>query len=181
MVTTTRRVTVEEFERGPYHDQWELVDGVPIKMSPVGGRSSRVASRISRALSNFVLPRHLGEMYAADCGYVLFPDRATVRAPDASFVRAGRLTEQAEVGFLRLVPDLAVEVLSPTDERAEVAAKIADYLAAGVPVVWVVDPATRTTTIYRPAQEPAVFGADEPLDAAPALPDFRMTLAEMLA
>ena len=86
-----------------------------------------------------------------ECGFVLSEDPSTVRIPDVSFVaRANMPGDRLPSGYFRGGPDLAVEVVSPHDKARELAKKIADYLAAGTPQVWVVEPNTRTVAVYRP-------------------------------
>ena len=131
-MATTKLMTVEEFEQLALDGRYELIDGEVVEMPPSGGVSSSSGVRISTHLSNHVAPRSLGTVYGADGGFVLFPDRQMVRVPDVAFVRAERLPATVDQdGFLRLAPDLAVEVLSPSDRRAEVEANPSqwhDYL-----------------------------------------------------
>ena len=75
-------------------------------------------------------------------------------------------------------PVLAVEILSPNDTQKEVHAKIADYLASGVAVVWVVDPIFQTVTVYRPQQKTAFFTDADELTAEPELPGFRARVSQ---
>jgi hypothetical protein len=109
----------------------------------------------------------------------------TVRAPDASFVRAEVLGGEVPIGFLRCAPDLAVEVLSPDDRPGELAERMADYVAAGTRCIWVVDADARTVTVHRPGEPPLVVHADvdaaTSLDGAPVLPGFALPLAPLFA
>jgi len=83
--------------------------------------------------------------------------------------------------FADFPPDLAVEVLSPEDTASEVTRKVEEYLAAGVPLVWVADPATQTVTVYRSLQDVKVLTSGQDLDASPVLPGFRASIAEIFA
>jgi Uma2 family endonuclease len=83
--------------------------------------------------------------------------------------------------FVPLAPDLAVEVLSPSDRMADALAKIAMYLDAGVRLVWLVDPASQTVTIFRPDAIPARLGAGEILDGGNVLPGFTVPVTEIFA
>src|SRR5215211_1901788 len=89
-MVATRPITIEEFEASPREGRWELIDGDPVEMTPSADESSSVGAKIIALLGSFVRPRGLGRLYGADGGFILFPDRATVRVPDAAFVRAER-------------------------------------------------------------------------------------------
>ena len=181
MATTTTRWTVDELERSSLAGHYELIDGELVEMSPSGRRASRVGVAFARILGNHVVPRGLGEVFGADGGFVLFPGRELLRVPDASFVRADRLVGQTDDGFLRLAPDLTVEVVSPTDRPGEVAAKVAEYLAAGVRLVWVAEPPTRTVTVHALGLAPRTLGEADELDGGDVLPGFRVNVADLFA
>jgi Uma2 family endonuclease len=103
-----------------------------------------------------------------------------VRAPDVAFVRADRMpTGRALRAFLPLAPDLAVEVLSASDTATELAEKLDDYLAAGTPLVWLVDPARRTVQVHTRDAPVRRLAAPDVLDGAPVLPGFRCAVAEL--
>lgn len=180
-MATTKLWTVEELEHAPPDGRYELIDGELVEMTPSGRRAAKTGVRIGNRLSNHVEPRGLGEVTGADGGFVLFPERRIVRVPDVAFVRADRLTEQDEEGFYRLAPDLAVEVLSPTDRMDAVLAKVEMYLEAGVCLVWLVDPRARTVTIHELDRSPVVLQDGDELDGGAVLPGFRVTVAELFA
>src|ERR687889_1593530 len=101
--------------------RWELIDGEPLEMTPSADESSSVGATIITLLGSFVRPRGLGRLYGADGGFILFPDRPTVRVPDAAFVRAERAPQgQARQSFPRLAPDVVVEVRLPSGSASEV-------------------------------------------------------------
>ena len=179
-MVATKLLTVEEFERMSTEGFYELIEGELVEMTPAGGRASTVGATFVYYLNRHVLPRRLGRVYNADCGFVLFPDRALVRAPDAAFVQAERLPPEAEQeGFLRLAPDLAVEVLSPSDRLGDALAKVAQYLEAGVRLVWLVDPRARTVAIFTPTQPPHVLRDGDVLDGGAVLPQFSVPVTEL--
>jgi Uma2 family endonuclease len=182
MVTTTRRVTVEEFESMPLEGRWELIDGELVEMSPSAEESSNVGLTIGAILWTFVHEKRLGRLYNAEGGFVLFPDRATVRAPDVAFVRADRVPHgEARKHFSRLAPDLAVEVLSPSDRPNEVVAKIELYQEAGVPLIWLVDPDSQTVTVLAIGRAMKVLHAGDVIDGGDVLPGFSAQVAEFFA
>ncbi len=115
-------------------------------MSPGGFEHGRVALRIGEFVSSFVRQRGLGVATGAETGFQIGRDPDTVRAPDVGFVCAERVPATPTAGFFDGAPDLAVEVLSPSDRASEVLAKVQDWLGAGCRIVWVVDPGTRTST-----------------------------------
>jgi Uma2 family endonuclease len=126
-----------------------LVRGRLVVREPAGAYHGSVAMRIAWHIMNFVEPRGLGRVFAAETGFVLDRDPDTVRAPDVAFVRVERLPDPLPRGFAEFVPDLAVEVLSPDDRPGEVQEKVAAWLAAGVALVWVVDPKGRSARAHR--------------------------------
>lgn len=180
MVATS--ITVDEFEATCGDERVELIDGVVVPMTPASVEPSRVSATVTILLGMHVLPRKLGVVLSAEAGFVLFPDRATVVAPDVAFIRAGRAPQgEARWHFSRVAPDLAVEVLSPTDRVRDMRAKVALYQEAGVPLVWVVDPQAQTVTVCALGQEPLTLTAADPLDGGEVLPDFQMTVADLFA
>ena len=183
-MATTRLWTVEELERegAPSDGLWELIDGELIELTPSGGEASSIGALILVRLGSHIVPRRLGKLYNADGGFVLFPGRDIVRAADAAFVAAGRLPPPAEQrGFLRLAPDLVVEVVSPSDRMTDVMAKVAMWLDAGVRLVWVVEPDARSVTVVGPDRTPRRLGVGDELDGGEVLPEFRVEVAELFA
>jgi Uma2 family endonuclease len=177
MVAT--RITIDEFEATCGDDRVELIDGVVVPMTPASYEPSKITMKIAIRLGMHVLPRQLGDVLSAEAGFVLFPDRDTVLAPDVAFVRAGREPQgDARWHFARLAPDLVVEVLSPSDRDRDTQAKVAMFQEAGVPLVWVVDPRAETVTVLALGQTPVVLTARDVLDGGEVLPDFRVEVAE---
>lgn len=181
-MVATRPVTIEEFELMALEGRWELIDGEPVEMTPSADESSSVGATIIFLLGSFVRPRGLGRLYSADGGFVLFPDRQTVRVPDAAFVRAERMPQgQARKSFPRLAPDLVVEVLSPSDRASDVAAKLEMYQEAGVPLIWLVDPEKMTVTVIASGKTTRVLQSGDTLDGGNVLPGFSVPVAEIFA
>ena len=118
--------------------KYELVDGALV-VSPAGGRHGRTIVRLTLRLGAFVVAHGLGEVFDSSTGYRL--PGGNLRVPDLSFVARSRLPGgRAPIGFLYVAPDLAVEVLSLDDRPRLIADKVGEYLAAGVRLVWVIDP-----------------------------------------
>lgn len=179
-MVATRLMTIQEFETSPLPGQWELIDGEPIAVTPSTGRSSRIGGRLYSRLADFVEPTGMGWAFPADAGFILFGDRAIVRSPDAAYVRRARLVEEP-AGFVPIAPDIAVEVLSPSDRRPDALAKVAMYLQAGVHLVWLVDPAKRTVTVFQPDASIVTLREGDSLDGGDVLPGFTVAVADIFA
>ncbi|MFN8590331.1 MAG: Uma2 family endonuclease [Thermomicrobiales bacterium] len=179
-MVATHPTSIAEFARVRREGLWELIEGVPQEVTPAAGASSRIGGRIYARLERFVEPANLGWVFPADAGFVLFPDRATVRSPDAAVVLRQRLPT-LPTGFIPLAPDLAVEVLSPSDRMADAVAKVAMYLEAGVRLVWLVDPESRTVRVYRPNTVPRVVQTGASLTGDDVLPGFLLPVADIFA
>ncbi len=150
-------------------------------MSPAGFGHGRIANRISVRLGTFVEERSLGVVTTAETGFQIGRDPDTVRAPDVAFVRAERLPAIEPLGYFQGAPDLAVEVLSPQDRAGEAVAKVQDWLDADCREVWVVDPRTRTVTVYRGGNEALVLHASDTLACGELLHGFSIPVAEIFA
>jgi Uma2 family endonuclease len=132
--------------------RYELIEGELRRMSPAGHTHGKIAARFTAKLLDFVDAHDLGEVYAAETGFLLAKDPDTVRAPDAGFVTAQRLASMqlAVDGFFPGAPDLAVEVISPSDSYGDVESKVRVWLEAGTRAVVVLDPRRASATVYRP-------------------------------
>jgi Uma2 family endonuclease len=153
--------------------RYELVDGELVEMAPTGARHGRVAIRTGSRLNNYVERNDLGEVFAAETGFRLARNPDKVRAPDVAFVSKGRLPQgDLPAGFLDIVPDLVVEVVSPSDTASYVQAKVEDWLRAGVHLVWVLYPDTRSVAVYRSLNEASVLTEDDQLQGNAVLAGF---------
>lgn len=155
----------------------ELVLGELVMMSPAGSRHGAVAMRIGEHMSRYVKHHALGMVFAAETGFIIHRNPDTVRAPDVSFVRTERLADGIPIGFFPGAPDLAVEVVSPDDRPAELAAKVAGWLAAGSAAVWVVDPGRRSVAAHHRDGGVELFGAGDVLSGGSALSGFSLPLS----
>jgi Uma2 family endonuclease len=135
--------------------------------------------RVAAHLDPFVEAHDLGQVFA-HVGFWLFADRSTMLFPDVSFVRKERLPNPEELErFLNLVPDLAIEIFSPTDYPKLLGEKIAAYAEAHTPMVWVLYPRTKTVEFYRDGRKGAELGPDEMLDGGDALPGFSVRVRDL--
>ena len=117
----------------------------------------------------------------AEVGVILRRDPDRVRAPDESFLRADRIPESGlPDGNIDGPPDFAVEVVSPSDTLYEVDDEIAQYLAAGTRLAWVIDPHRRTVAVHAPGAPVHVLGDADPIDAGDVVPGFRCAVREFM-
>lgn len=150
----------------------ELVRGRLIVREPPSTRHGAVAASLAWLLGDFVRRHQLGVVFAQDTGFKITSDPDTVRAPDVAFVARERADRIPARGYAELSPDLLAEVLSPDDRPAEVLAKVADWLAAGTRLVWVVDPERREIRVYRQDGSLSVLAPADALQGEGVLPGF---------
>jgi Uma2 family endonuclease len=180
METTAGMTADELFELPDDEKHYELVRGVLSVGEPPGAQHGSVGMRIAGLLSQHVLVHRLGIVFAAETGFLLARNPDTVRAPDAAFVRTGRLPPGGPgPTYFDGAPDLAVEVISPGDRADEIEEKVEDFLAAGALAVWVVSPKRRRVTIHRPGSAPRVLDDRDVLDGGDVVAGFRCAVREI--
>jgi Uma2 family endonuclease len=178
----TPLITAEEFGRmpdPPDGSKQELVKGVIVTMPPPKARHGIVQTEVASLLRGVVKPNRLGWI-VTESGSILDRDPDTVRGPDVAFYSIARQPTIPE-NYFEIPPDLAVEVLSPDDRRGRVRAKIAEYIAAGVRLVWLVDPETRTVLEYRGSLHGTEYDEAETITGADVLPEFTCRVADFFA
>ncbi len=127
-----------------------------------------------------VKPARLGRVFGDGVWYELVQLPRTVRMPDASFVRADRLPPEGLVpGVFKFSPDLAVEVLSPSERRSQIQKKVDDYLQSGTALIWVVDPRRRTVRIVTAGTAEGLLREGDTLTGGQVLPGFSCEVAEL--
>jgi Uma2 family endonuclease len=158
----------------------ELVRGRLVE-KPMTVLSSLVEVRVSTLLQNFCASEKLGVVLSSTNGIQCFSDEPNkVRKPDASVVKRERFSsEHLREGFLTIAPDLAVEVVSPNDEAGELNEKVEEYLAAGVPLVWVIDPEAEIVFIHRGDGTVTKLYPSDDLTGETILPGFQCKVAEL--
>ena len=159
--------------------KYELVNGELTLMSPAGYEHGDVSAEIVCRLRPFVKKHKLGRVLDGQTGFWM--KSGNVLSPDVSFVsneREGKL-ECLPTGFFNGAPDLAVEVLSPSERMKDVDAKIADYFASGTQLVWVVKPKTQSARAYRGPGSYVLLGIADSLDGENVVPGFRLPLREL--
>lgn len=175
------RVSVAEFLALPNDKDFELVNGQLVEHR-MGFESSHIALHLSVLLYLYNQSHRLGWVQGSDCGYTLpLAEEPTVRKPDVSFVSFQRLPAAGgfPTGYPTLAPDLAAEVLSPNDLASEVEAKIEDYLQAGVKLIWIINPPTRSAQILRQDGTVARLVESDSLDGEDVLPGFTCRLGSL--
>ena len=180
-MVTTKPTTAEDLLAMP-DDGWryELIEGVLHRMPPAGGEHGEIETELVFHLRLYVTARGLGKVYPGNTGFLFERDPDLVRFPDVAFVRTDRLpTPDRRRGHMPVIPDLAVEIVSPTDAPQEVADKVAFYLARGVLLVWTVHPADRTVAVHRAGEPPRVFDAVDLLDGEEVVPGFRLRVGDI--
>ncbi len=175
----TKQLTVEEFEK--FAAAPENADKT---LEFVGGRiveevsnnySSLLASFLNTMINLFVLQHQLGYVTSSDGGYAVGAERYI---PDTAFVSIARQSEPSLASYLPFAPDLAVEVLSPSNEDREIRIKVVNYLRAGA-LIWVVDPESKTVEVYTPDEAPKTLGVNDLLDGGTVLPGFSLSIRNL--
>ncbi len=180
MATTEKLVTAEDLLRmpepsdGSRHELWE---GELVHMTPAGGRHGACCVAVASILHRYVKQRSAGHVVSNDTG--IFTEKApdTVLAPDLAYWSRERLAEMPE-GFVEVPPDLAVEVVSPSDSQSYVHRKVLHYLDHRVGLVWVVDPKTRTVTVYRSRRDVRILDEGEEITGGDVLPGLSCRVGE---
>ncbi len=167
-------IEINALKRGIF----ELVDGVLVEKA-MGKLESLLAGAIIAILRDFVLPRNLGIITAPDGMMRLAP--ALFRSPDIAFIAWGRIPGErlSEESLAEAIPDLAVEVLSPSNTKTEMARKRWEYFKAGVRLVWEVDPKARTVAVYDAPERSKVLNIAQTIDGADVLPGFLLPLVDL--
>jgi Uma2 family endonuclease len=176
---TTRVITDEELLQLPKDgNKYEVVDG-ELVVSPASFTHEEVIAKLFVKMRSFADERGLGTVLPSNLLYV-FPS-GNRRGPDVSFIAAARVTAKTRSQvFPKMAPDLAVEVLSPSDRPRRVLDRVGEYLESGVHLVWVIDPQKKRAVAYRSLTETTEVLASGALDGADVLPGFVCPLADVL-
>lgn len=151
----------------------ELIYGEVIEMSPSTLENSIIAGKISRLLGNYVAEKGLGAVTVPDGGFQINED--TVVVPDVAFITMSRLPENRKQ-FSPVTPDLAVEVISPSESHPSIRRKTRLYLEAGVQIVWNVFPDEKTVDVVTLGDDDTAstrtLRAEQSIDGGAAIPGF---------
>ena len=182
-LTITKPFTADELLALP-DDGWryELVKGELIRMSPTGQEHGEITINVTVPLATHVKSKKLGVVLAAESGFWLERDPDTVRAPDIAFISRERYVKVGRTPkYWEGAPDLAVEVLSPSDTVKRVEGKVVSWLQSGARMVWIVSPKLHTVTVYLSLTEISVLTEKDILDGGEVIPGFEIPVAEVFA
>ncbi|MFN0147733.1 MAG: Uma2 family endonuclease [Dehalococcoidia bacterium] len=182
MTTIPRSLlTADEFLEMAESDGHELVDGQLVEVA-MGMESNWYGGELFGEVREHVKANDLGRAFPQDSGIQVWDDDPNrVRKPDLSYFKKGRIPEPMLRGWIRVVPDLVAEVVSPNDLAEALQRKIRDYRNAGVGLIWVIYPDTRTAYVYRRGHPIREVEADGTLDGEDVLPGFSLSLAALFA
>ncbi|MDE0681906.1 MAG: Uma2 family endonuclease [Candidatus Poribacteria bacterium] len=167
-------MTLEEFLENDL-EGYEYVKGELIPMPPTSMKHGEISSNVSLHLSLHVFEHQLGRLYIAGTTFQL-DDRAV--KPDIAFVSTDRLPENREQAS-PIPPDLAVEVVSPSDKHYDVTEKALAYLRAGTRLVWVIEPVAKTVMVYRSEADFTVLNYEDTLTGEDVVEGFTCPVAQL--
>ena len=155
----------------------ELIDGVLVEKT-MGHVESRLAIRLGFLLQAFLEDHDFGIVAGADGPHRVLPDQ--VRFPDIAFIAYNNIPKDADwrTAVPNWIPSLAVEVISESNTKGEMARKLHDYFDAGVKLVWYVDPPTRSVRVFHSPETFVTKGEHEELDGEDVLPGFRVSIRD---
>ena len=178
-MVTSALITARELEQMPddaHH--YELIRGVLKRMPPPQLPHGLVQQNLLLDLGNYLDQHELG-VAVGEVGFLLETNPDTVLGPDIAVIPAEYLPISADAGYERRVPPLVVEILSPSNRRTEIEAKVAIYLRSGVRIVLVVEPRGRTVEIRTPDGRTQLLTEADELTGGDVLPDFRVPVARL--
>lgn len=182
-VATVPRVwTEEDVERLERETgkRYELVDGIPQEKGPVSMEHSYLIAALNRRLGNYAADNKYGIVLESSAVYRM--SEGNTRKPDVSFVAKERLPEKRlTTKPFDGAPDLAVEVISPTDIWWEILEKLNQYFASGCRLVWLISPPDQRVLVYRADRRSYFLQVGDSLDGEEVIPGFTMPVAELFA
>ncbi|MEW6369214.1 MAG: Uma2 family endonuclease [Acidobacteriota bacterium] len=172
-------VTGEELYQMPRLGRCELVEGRIVRMSPTGNRHGSVEFNIAHALGRYAEAHGGWKVRVGEVGVFTKRQPDTVRGADVLLMSDVRHSELTTPGFLTVAPELVVEVLSPDDRWGDVMRKVKEYLDAGVTVVWIADPDSRSVFAYRSLTDSKVFHTGDIVTDEDLLPGLSLPVADV--
>ena len=164
--------------------RYELIEGEIIRMAPTFEDHGYLAGVIFHYFLVFDPRRELG-IPSVETGYYSLDDRSTVLAPDVAFRRTIRPGESPQHKFVPVMPDLAVEIKSPSNSLAELRRKAAIYLNHGSQLVWIILPASQSAEVHRLDAsgdlQREIIAADGALSGEQVLPGFELPLTKLFS
>ena len=180
--TDTKRLTADDLLR-LYSEgvRGELIRGELCQTMPTGQEHGEIVMNLGSLLRVFIKSRKLGRLTGSDAGVWLERNPDTVREPDIAYFSAEKIPPGVRItGYSEVVPDLVVEVVSPSDGLREVNDKALMWLSYGVQLVWVVNPDSRVVEVYPAGRAVSTLTEDDTIDGLDALPGFTCTVREVL-
>lgn len=176
----TKIYTVEDLENLSNEDgaKYELYDGELTLMPPSQRNATELGVEIASLLRNFTRGKGFGYIAGADGGYILSREPDTFVSPDGSFISKERAGERKSTGYYPVAPDLAVEVISPSDRAADIRRKIDLYLQHGTRLIWVVYPQTRTIEVHTSIGSRNLT-VEDALEGGEVLPGFNASIRDI--
>jgi Uma2 family endonuclease len=158
----------------------ELIQGELTMMAPAGGGHGEVVFTVGLLLGTHVRANRLGKVVAAETGFIIARDPDTVRAPDVAFIAKQHVPAGGlPANFIPFAPDIAVEVLSPSDSQLDVEEKIEQWIQAGTAMVWVVNPRSKAVTVHMRGRDPRVLRENDLLGGEDVCPGFSVRVGEL--
>jgi Uma2 family endonuclease len=172
-------MSAAEFAQLPkFARKYELIQGVII-VSPAGLKHDNIAAKLIMRIGMYLLTNPIGEFYATSAGFQITPN--VVLSPDGAFVSQERLAgKPSPEGFAPYGPDLAIEVISPSDSANDIAEKVELYLDHGTQLVWVINPRLQNAMVYRPDGSGNRIQPSDELKGENVLPGFICKLSDIL-
>ncbi len=179
--TTPKLITADELlQLHAKGVRGELIRGVLRETMPTGRQHGEIVMNLGAELRNFIKPRKLGSLVGSDCGVRLERDPDTVREPDIAYTAFERIPPDDDASrYSEVIPDLVVEVASPTDSHSGLNDKALMWLRYGVRLVWVVHPETRSVDVHREGHKVIALFEDDSLDGLDVLPGFTCAVSEV--
>ncbi len=176
---TTAPITLDEFARlARGTEQHELSAGELKTLPPPKALHALIASLLFEVLQNYL--RKQGEARAfAEAGYILSRDPLTIRQPDVSVLSKARIKSADPDGYFEGAPELAVEIVSPSDSAEDLQVKVDQYLQSGARQVWILYPKTKCIYVFRAGEQVAVLDASQRLEGGDLLPGFSVAVADL--
>jgi Uma2 family endonuclease len=179
MVVQDKLYTVDDLrELSSDNERLELDEGTIIEMSPTGDAHGLVAMALGAMLYNFIDANPIGEVVAAETGFILETDPDTVRGADVAFISKERWTPMTG-DYYPIAPDFAAEVVSPNDRAGRIRRKVDQYMKAGTRLVWIVYPESRLIDEYQPGQPMRSYNQEDTISGGDVLPGFSIPVRDV--
>ncbi len=181
MSATKILLTAEEFDNYPFEEdkRYELDEGELIEMTRPAYRHNRVLKNLQFELESFLRRTRVGELLISENLYALAP--LTRRAPDVAVILGDRQRELEGAKVIPIIPEIVVEVLSPSEKPHKIHRKLKQYFEAGVKEAWLIDPEDHTVEIWTgPTLPDHALGGNATLES-PLLPGFALPLSDLFA